>query len=406
MLMFVCSNLANVFQYLFQSVMKRELAVGDFSLMNSLFASTGFLAIPIGVWTQIWARKFAELRVQGRVGLAVHYLRTMSIYSILYAVVCCAGVWLFLDQFKALLRTDNTFVLAAFLSGVFISLALPLPPTLMQGLQAFGVLAVTALAIPIVRLAFGVIFVKLGWGAAAGLWATMLAGIVPPVVAFGYIWRYGLFRLPAGKGDQIPHWKAHDIWVPGVSVVVVMILTGIDYILVRHLFSPEAADRFTTAAIFGHAMVFFLLPISTVMLPKVVDHFEGWATAEKSVVRKALALSLGIAVLMAAGGTLLAGVALKLFAGKTADLETLSLIRWFVWAMIPTALATLCVNALVARLQGKLMMVCLLVSLALPTLIWFRHATLKDVLVAHFVVGSCLLAVIILGNWKRLKRAA
>ncbi len=382
--------------------MRHELPPGDFSLMNSLFSMMGFFSIPISVLGSIWIRKLAELRARGQLGLAVHYFKMMTLYSLVYAALACAVLFFQMEPLKIFLNTSNGFAVSSFIFGLIAVFGLSMAGVFLQGMQAFGFIALAALLTPLLRLLLGYFLLKVGWGVSAGVWATSLQGLVLFFATLWYLIRHELHKQPYHPGKEAHHWKAGDIWVPAVSMVIATVLMNSDFVLVQHFFPPAAADRFASAALFGHSMVFFLMPIASVVLPKVVDHFVGWEQAERSVARKSLALSLGLALAMAAAGTVLAGVVLKVFAGKT-DPETLTLIRWFLWAIIPMALAFICLNALVARLQGGLILFCLVISLLLPAMIAWNHGKLSDVLVAHCTVGTLLLSVMVFGNLHRLK---
>lgn len=401
-LMFVCSNAAILFQFVFQSLMRRELPPGDFSLMNSLFSMTAVLSMPVSFLGSIWVRKLAELRARGRVGLAVHYVKTTTVYSLIYAVLACAVLFSQMELLKGFLNTDNRFAVSSFIIGLVVVLGTSMTGVVLQGMQAFGIFALATFLGPLVRLLLGYCFLRENWGAAAGVWATAAQALVLFFAALWYLIRHGLYKEPYHPEQEKRHWKPGDVWIPAVSVAIAVVLINSDFILVQHFFPRTEADQFATAALFGHGMIFLLMPIAQVVLPKVVDHFEGWEQAEKSVARKSLALSLGLTLFLALSGTFLAGVALKVFAGKT-DPQTLSLVRWFLWAIIPTALAFICLNALLARLQGRLILLCLAISLLLPVMIAWNHARLSDVLVAHCAVGTLLLSVMVFGNLHRLK---
>jgi len=402
-LMFVCSNAAIFFQFIFQSLMKRELPPGDFSLMNSLFSMAAVLSMPVSFLGSIWVRKLAELRARGRVGLAFHYLKMTTLYSLVYAAIACAILYSQMNLLKGFLNTDNQFAVSSFIMGLFLGLGMSMMGGFLQGMQAFGIIALTSFVGPLFRLLLGYSFLKVNWGAASGVWATAIQGAIPFVAGLWYLVHHGLYKEPYHPEKEKGHWKPGDVWMPAVSIVIAIVLINSDFILVQHFFPKAQADQFATAALFGHTMIFVLMPIAAVVLPKVVDHFEGWEQAEKSVARKSLALSLGLALLMALAGTLLAAFVLKIFAGKT-DPETLTLVRWFLWAIIPTALAFICLNALLARLQGGLILLCLAISLLLPAMIAWNHAKLADVLVAHCTVGTLLLSVMVFGNLHRLKK--
>ncbi|MCC6352821.1 MAG: hypothetical protein IT577_02980 [Verrucomicrobiae bacterium] len=400
LMLFVCTNASSVFQFVFQSLMRRELPTGDFSLMNSAFGTASLTALPVAIWGQVWVRKFSEMRARGQVGLAFASVRRFSAYALLLALAVVGLALGAAPALGAFLNTTNTaaVIALAFLLGA--SVAFPMTGVVFQGMQLFGVMSLVAILGPIVRLTLGLVLIHHGLGAASGIWATSTAALVPAVVAARLILSRGWFSLPPESGTATTGWRLPDLWVPAAGVAITTILVNTDFVLVQRFFAKPDADRFATAAIFGHSMIFFLMPIASVLLPKVVDHFEGWEKSERSVARKALALGLGLALTMALAGTALAPLAFNIFAGES-DPETVALIRWFLWAIIPTALACIGISALVGRLQQRLILACLMVSLALPALIIWRHETVGQILGAHLAVGVALLAVIVGGNLPR-----
>src|SRR3989344_9534125 len=238
----------------------------------------------------------------------------ITLYSFLYGLIISVVLFSQIDFFKSWLNTQNEAALHAFIWGLLLIQIIGMAGVFLQGMQVFGLLALSALLTPLLRLFLGDLFLKAGWGAASGVWATNLQNLVVFFAAIWFMARQNLFRaLPVTGKDG--GWRPSDLWVPAISVAVLSVLLNTDFVLVRHYFSPAEADRFATAALFGHSMIFFLQPISSVLLPKVVDHFEGWEKAETAIARKALALSFGLAVAMAGVGTLLAEPVLTLFAG-------------------------------------------------------------------------------------------
>lgn len=400
MMLFVCSNAANMLQFVFQALMRRGLPTGDFSLMNSAFGTVALTALPVAIWSQVWVRKFSEMRARGQTGSAFARVKLFSVYAGAVAVGILGMALCAIPALSGFLNTANIPAVVALACLLGASVAFPMTNVVLQGMQLFGLLSLVAILGPALRLCLGLVLLRQGFGASAGIWATLVAGLLPTAAAAYAIVRHGWFSLPPESGHAVAAWRLPDLWVPAAGIAITTILINTDFVLVQRFFEKSEADRFATAAIFGHSMIFFLMPIASVLLPKVVDHFEGWAKAERSVARKALALGLVLAIAMALGGTALAPIALKIFAGTT-DPQTIALIRWFLWAIVPTSLACIGLTALVGRLQERLVLACLLVTLTLPALIVWRHESLMQVLWAHLFVGIALLAVIIGGNLPR-----
>ncbi|MBV9463717.1 MAG: hypothetical protein JO317_05755 [Verrucomicrobiae bacterium] len=401
-LLFAASNSAFFFQFLFKSLVVRQVPQGDFSVLDSLLGVSSLVSLPVVIFTTIWVRKFAELRARGELGLIRALVGKLNIVCLAYAAIVCAVTILQARTLHQFLRFDNDLAVWGCVASLFISLAFPMFASLPQAMQGFGIIAAIAFFSPVCRLVFGWLMVRVfHMGVAGAVWASFFAALCSLVLSLYFYLRQS---WPAVEGAaswrRQLNWK--DVLAPTLSILVVSILMQTDLVAVRHFYAPADSDRFAIAAQFGHAVFFFITPVTLVLLPKVVDHFVGWEQAESRLTRKALGASLLLLAAMAIGGNLLAPLALRLFTGA-AEPSQVALTRWFLWAVIPTSLAYVGLQALVARLQTRLLVLALVGSLLLPGYVALRHTALTDVLWAHFLSGTALLAVIGAGNLRRLR---
>lgn len=127
-----------------------------------------------------------------------------------------------------------------------------------------------------------------------------------------------------------------------------MFMLAADMIVVRSLFDKERTGLYAAAGMIGRALVFFTIPVTAVMFPKVV---RSSVTATKSVVlAQTLALTGGMGVLAASVCTVVPWLPIRLVQGPE-FLEAAPLVPWFAWCMLPLTLANVLINNLMARSQ-------------------------------------------------------
>ena len=103
-------------------MMRRELPVGEFSLMNSLFNLAPLVMLPVAFLGSVWARKLAELRAREELGLAVHYVKRWTVYFVMYGAAISVVLYLRSDWLSGFLKTDDNAALYALMMGIIVSL--------------------------------------------------------------------------------------------------------------------------------------------------------------------------------------------------------------------------------------------------------------------------------------------
>jgi O-antigen/teichoic acid export membrane protein len=119
-----------------------------------------------------------------------------------------------------------------------------------------------------------------------------------------------------------------------------------DMIFTQNFFPREQTGFYAAAGMIGRALVFFTLPLSQVMFPKLA---RSKATGEKS---HALELALGATLLagfvVAIGCTIFPSLPLRIIYNKSYLVAT-PLVPWFAWCMLPLTLSMVLINSLMAR---------------------------------------------------------
>jgi hypothetical protein len=159
-----------------------------------------------------------------------------------------------------------------------------------------------------------------------------------------------------------------------------------------------------SAGTLSRALLWLVLPLATVMFPKIVHSV---ARAEKS---NLLSLVLLGTTVLAAGGALgltLLGPWIVRFAFTEAYVRVAtSLLPWYAWAMVPLSLANVLVNNLLARSQFGIVPVLIALAVGYGVALTHFHDSLIMVLQTLGVFNVLLLAASGWFTWRSLKEAA
>lgn len=118
-----------------------------------------------------------------------------------------------------------------------------------------------------------------------------------------------------------------------------------DMIIVRRAF-PDESGLYSAVAVIGRALMFFVIPMTQVMFPKVV---QAAARLERTdVMTQALAATGLIGATAALGCTVLPELPLRILF-PAVFLDAKSLVAWYAWCMVPVTLANVLINNLMAR---------------------------------------------------------
>jgi len=340
-----------------------KMPSAEYGLFGALLQIGVLLMIPaLGlqtVLTQQMAGATSEQKIRILRGTARALLMwTFMIWLGVVLLAVCLRV-----EIIAILKIANPAALWVTVAFALPQLWLPIMQGLLQGSQNFLWLGWATLINGLGRfLAVAVIVVFLG-GLAAGAVTGALIGLV---LACGLAaWH----SRELWMGPSLPFdWRS---WLGRILPLTFGLgashfLLSIDMIVVRSLFEESRTGYYAGASMMGRGIVMFTAPLVWVMFPKIVrsvvrDEKTGvlaqalGATALLGVVLAsllsiaALIVPYGIGLLEANSLPVSAGLRASILDKSAALLVVASLIPWFVWCMLPLALANVLINNLLAR---------------------------------------------------------
>lgn len=296
-------NSGNLFNYLFQLVVGRNMSPADFGGFNALNSTMVIFAAPLAIVPLVMARFTARFAITD-MGLVRSLLSRAGLCATLLAIVAYGIGAACLPLLQSFLHIDAATPVLLMLGVMAGSFVLPVPWGMLQGLQRFTGYGVAGASNALFRLLGALLFVMaLSWGINGALLSS-LAGIAAAIVV-NCVFLRDVFPL---SGSPLPKGLLKEVGTYSVgmlvSSVIVMILGNLDLVLVRHYCDAEGAGLYATAAILGR--IAFYLPS---VLMSVL--FTEAATAKESGRNdlSSLWMSMGLTALLGGGFALFCLVA-------------------------------------------------------------------------------------------------
>ena len=343
---------------LLKGLVKQPFDHDEYSLFTTLLQIVGLLSFPATALQIVFAQQAAA---------AVTPEQERQLRRTIHAVLRGAlGIWLvgiavlFLlrDQILGQLHiTHPASFWLTMLSGLLI-LCVSVLYGVLQGRQNFKWLGWMAIFNGVGRCLAVLLIVRLLGSRVGGAMAGVCLGVV--CVLLVCLWQ----ARSVWRGQRSPvAWRA---WLERVLPLIVGLgaytfMLSWDMIVVRSLFPGDQTGLYGAAGIIGRALVYFTIPMSAVMFPKIVQ------SVVKSEGKDVLGLAFGATAFMGVGAavfcTAFPGLPLQLVYDKS-YMVIKPLVPWFAWCMFPLTLANVLINNLLARERFRAVPWLVIVALA------------------------------------------
>jgi len=336
--------------HIFGGWMSRE----EYGLFNTLLQILNLMMIPaLGLQT-VFAQQTTAAIEPGRRHDLAKSTRKIVLLCLYVWLAIVAAVLLNQEAVLQLLKIDQPTALYVTLLLGLPALWLPVLLGILQGQQNFAWLGGAAIINGAGRFAAVAIIVALLGGQAAGATAGVLIGLTTACLLAGWhgrqVW---LGQAGADRG----HFEAKT-WLGRIVPLMLGLGAGqfmlsADMIAARAILPEADSGPYSAAGMIGRGLVVFTAPLAAVMFPKLVREAAG---TKSNVLGQAFIGTALLGVLAGIGCTLAAWLLpglIDLFpvlaAKKKIVTEITPLIPYFIWSMLPLALANVFVAALMAR---------------------------------------------------------
>lgn len=270
---FLGSTLANIFGFIFNLFLVRQLTSIDYGEYTALLSLIVLISIPgqsfIQVIVQFVSRYFAKKDLQR---VREFYFQTFRFFTFTSFIVFLLFL-VFQPFIKGFfhIRTSLPIIISG-LTVMVMYFGIP-NVAFVQSLMKFGYLSAYYMLTGVLKVIFGVLLVMLGWKTNGALGAIFMASFIP--ILFAYIPLKDVLRFTKQKSIAL---EIKDIFTysfpTALSLFALSSFTSTDILLVKHFFSAHDAGLYAGLSLVGKIIFYFTAPITTVMFPLVIKRFE------------------------------------------------------------------------------------------------------------------------------------
>lgn len=271
--MFGATSVNNVLGYVFTILMGRMLGPVGFGIFVAVQAIFDLIAISGSAIRTIVARQVAAYEACHQRSDTCRLLDASIWRTILYSAVVSLALFLARAPIAHMLGISSSTVLAVAAIGLIPVMARALLGGFLQGLQWFVAMGGMEMITGALRVAVGVVLVGLGAGAAGAIAAQPAAAGVVALAGLAMLGpriRRGRPVADAPVAEAAPPIEPLPVIL---ALFAFAALTQMDAILVKSLFSAEAAGQYAAAVTLGKIILMLPTAISTVLLPRVTRAF-------------------------------------------------------------------------------------------------------------------------------------
>lgn len=392
-IVFIGGNIANVFQFLFNLFMSRNLSVVEYGVLASIMsfiALPGFITGAIAPTVIHFAGRYfatqdlGKLRgLYGRLGKAT-FMLAMSIFLLILIFLSPIGIFFHIKDHTLLFLADVIIVFGAFqlLNNAFL-----------QAKLSFGYLSGVSILGALLKFAFGVLLVFLGLSVGGAVGAIVIATVIP--LLFTFIPLRHIFEKKITPVTT----KAKDLFSYGLpSAFALSALTFFitsDIILVKHFFNPKQAGLYAGLSLIGRVIFFLSGPISGVMFPLIVQkHGKGESYAKSFYLSLFLVFAASLIIMIFY--YLFPDFVIHFFLKNTAYLSIKPYLIFFALFITMYSLLVVVVNFYLSIKKTKVAFPLILGVIAQAGGIWIFHNSFTQVISISFVIIFVLLSSLLL----------
>ncbi|ERJ93609.1 oligosaccharide flippase family protein [Treponema lecithinolyticum] len=395
----IATTVANICAYLFQIVTARYLSVESYGILNTALSFNFLFAITALPLQNFVANEISKLKARNELCSGFFRFTVHSLLPNILLLTFVPATFAVILGRRVHISYINIFITIVYFSLTNIQMWIV---GMFQGLQRFKILAIVIMLFPMSVLFFGAGAAMLGHSETGVLFGRLLAGIL--TISFFYVLLYRIFMhdKTVYVADKIGIFKYFVL--TGSAYIFYNTLMQADILLVRLFFSSYETGIYSSAAIFGKAIIYFPAAIALVIFPLVAENTAAGDTSEKLLL-KAILLNVVLSIL-GAFFLLLFSKFIVLISLGNAYVNATQLVRFYGFAFVPLSI----INIFFTYFLAKEKYICIL-PLGIAVLIeiigtCLFHASFIQVMVNIFFasfIGNIIFIVLLYDEYRKCK---
>jgi O-antigen/teichoic acid export membrane protein len=347
----------------------------EYGLFGTLLAMLNLLLIPALALQTVFAQQAAAAITPDAQTRLTGTTRALLCWSLVLWLLAAGSIAVVQGRVLDTLKISNPAALWIILLVGLLQLWAPILTGVLQGRQNFLWLGWAAIINGVGRfLAVAIIVLFLG-GKATGAIVGALVGSLGALLVACVQARPVLFA-PSGPFDW-RNWLARVVPLT-LGLGASQFIFSLDMIVVRAVFGENQTGYYSASGMIGRGLVMFTQPLTLVMFPKIVHNLSlgkktnvlfytlmTTAALGAAAALTCTAIAFAMRSIVEGGMSFVpAVITAKLRANSEGALTMAQLIPWFVWCMLPLAVANVLLNSLLAAKQFRVVLYLVLVVAA------------------------------------------
>lgn len=347
-IVFAALSVSFAASFIFQVMMGRTLALGDFGQLSAIIAVQGIFSVLPGAMILLYARHAAMLRARGDDGaLRVLYDRSLK-ESAAAALLIGVAVAATAPWWRAWMRIESGT--AAFLGALLIAaFFLQAPPlAFVRGLQRFWLFAAGLGGAGVLKVALGAAVIAAGINTVSNAVAMLIVSTLLSTVVMHLALLRGM-----GSGAPAVHGFSRKetavfLFSAMAGSVFPMIYLNADMILIRSVMPAEVSGHYGAFMMVGKVVLQLGQVVAIALFPAVVGAVVSGGRTAPALALRALGMVLGAGLCVMAAAFLFPELLMRVML-KTSDPALAPLLGWYTAAAVAVALLFVESNYSLAR---------------------------------------------------------
>lgn len=268
-IVFLGTFVGNIFNFLFNFFMTRNLSITDYGTLASLasvvllfaLAADSFIPTVVHFSSSYFARK--------EVGKIAALFWKLNIFFVVSGGIILGTFVILGKQIGYFFKINDSFLM--FLLGVIVFFAslMTLNRGILTGVLSFRFISFFHFISSVLKFLLGVLLVWWGFGVVGGLLAFLIAYVFQYLFSFfplRFIFQNKTKETVVGIKNIIAYGAPSALAMLGLTLFITT-----DIVLVKHFYSSQEAGIYAGMSLLGRIIYFFSSPISTVLFPLVVQ---------------------------------------------------------------------------------------------------------------------------------------
>lgn len=407
---FIGSIFGNIFNFLFNLFMSRNLAVEDYGILMSATSLVMLIAIPVGSITptivSFAGSRFAKEDYGSVKALFLKITKPLLVIGVI--IFLCFVI--FAGYIGIFFHIEDQSIIV--ITGLIVALAYigVVNGGLLQARLAFKFVSFSNFISTLLKFLSGVLLVFLGLSVKGAMIAVFISGVIPLIFSFIYL-RF-VFLSSVNNSNKLRFKNLLSYGLPSSLATLGMAsLISTDILLVKHFFDPLLAGIYAGLSLVGKVIFFFTAPIGSVMFPLIVKK-HAKTESYNNIFKIAIVMVFVPSVLISIFYFLYPNFAISFFIKNDTYLSASGLLGLFGIFITTYSLISLFIYYFLSIKKTKVYVPIILAAMSQILLIIIYHDRLFTIVIISLFVSLVLLTMLVFyyikiyGEYKKINKQA